>query len=265
MDSLRSVSAEQPSTQKNNNMKILLLADLHSNRRWYEWLVRQAHQYDLISVAGDLIDIFAIDEAGQIAYLRDTWLPAMIATGVPVAISSDNHDGSAIMWLSYINELDSVIGDGSTHQVTCPSGERIIITTCPYYSSFGEPRRELTSMWEEGAQLREKYGGSWLVLHHEPVAELAEPGAITMHSLADRITYYRPDFVTSGHFHSGADTQFAHPAGSTWCFNAGQTLGAPRPNHIILDTAARIATRVRMRSVAQSLSWSQQRDMITLQ
>ncbi len=57
---------------------------------------------------------------------------------------------------------------------------------------------------------------------------------------------------------------FAHHVGHTWVFNAGQRLDAPKPNHIILDTGAMTATRVRMRPVANSLSWSQQRDVITL-
>ncbi len=84
------------------------------------------------------------------------------------------------------------------------------------------------------------------------------------HWLADGIDKYRPDFVGCGHFHRGAETGFAHHVGHTWVFNAGQHLDAPKPNHIILDTGAMTATRVRMRPVANSLSWSQQRDVITL-
>ncbi len=54
-------------------MEILLCADLHSNGAWYEWLVDQADSFDVVAVSGDLLDIFAVDTAGQISYLLDTW------------------------------------------------------------------------------------------------------------------------------------------------------------------------------------------------
>lgn len=245
-------------------MKIVLLADLHANRDWYEWLVAQTPQYDLISVAGDLLDIFAVDESGQIGYLRNTWLPAMLANGVPVAISSGNHDGSAVMWLSYISQIDRVIGDSSTQLVIIPSGEQIIVSTIPYYRSFQQHDPETRALWEQGANLREKENVPWLVLHHEPTTALAERDTIVAHHLADGIDKYRPDFVGCGHFHRAAETSFAHHVGHTWVFNAGQRLDAPKPNHIILDTAAMTATRVRMQPLANRLSWYQHRDLITL-
>ncbi len=108
-----------------------------------------------------MLDIFAIDEAGQIQYLRNTWLPAIIATRVPVAISSGNHDGSAVMWLSYLNQIEGVVGDGSTQLVVSPSGEQIVVSTFPYYRSFQQHDLETLALWRAGAQLREKgtFGG----------------------------------------------------------------------------------------------------------
>ena len=40
-------------------MKVLLTADLHSNRRWFRWLENEAGNYDLIAIAGDLLDAFS--------------------------------------------------------------------------------------------------------------------------------------------------------------------------------------------------------------
>lgn len=77
-------------------MRILLLADLHSDHVWCDWLVQQARLFDLVCVAGDLLDMFAADEAGQIDYLRKRWLPAMIHTGVLLALCSGNHGQPAI-------------------------------------------------------------------------------------------------------------------------------------------------------------------------
>lgn len=237
-------------------MKILLLADLHANRDWYNWLVGQAPQYDLVCVAGDLLDIFAVDEGGQIQYLRNTWLPAMIATRVPVAISSGNHDGSAVMWLSYLNQIEGVVGDGSTQLVVSPSGEQIVVSTFPYYRSFRQHDPETRALWEQGVQLRKGKHLPWLALHHEAPAALSEAKTITTHWLASHVEQYQPDFVSSGHFHGGTEKSFAYRIGATWCFNSGQRLEAPRPNHIILDTSARTATRVRLKPLARSISWT---------
>jgi len=37
-------------------MKILLVADLHSQVRWYRWLLRVAPRFNVVVVAGDLIN-----------------------------------------------------------------------------------------------------------------------------------------------------------------------------------------------------------------
>lgn len=245
-------------------MKILLCADLHFNRSWYDWLVRESANYDLIAVAGDLLDMFVADPGGQIDFLRQNWLPAMIGTGVPVAISSGNHDGAAMIWLSYISCYASVVGDGATSVLTVRSGERMIVTTCPYYRSFDRDDAETIALWQAGARLRSSENVPWLVLHHEPLAALAEPKTITTHWLSTRLQDYGPDFVSSGHFHEGATTMFAHRVGRSWCFNPGQRIGAPTPNYIALDSGSHTATRVRMLPAASDLSWFEQRDVISL-
>lgn len=229
-------------------VKILLIADLHSRRHWYHWLVENAPQHDLVAVAGDLLDMFERDEGGQIDFLREQWFPAMVATGVPLAISSGNHDGSAIMWLSYIDRHGMVVGDGSTQLITVKSGERLIITTCPYYRSFQKDDPVMIDLWEKGAALRDSEKAPWLVLHHEPPAGFVPPETFTMHWLNLRLREYGPDFVSCGHFHEGGDSTFRQKVESAWCFNAGQQLYAPVPNHIILDTAERTATLVAITS-----------------
>jgi Icc-related predicted phosphoesterase len=39
-------------------MKLLLTADLHFRVDWFRWLLEQAPNYDLICIAGDLLDMF---------------------------------------------------------------------------------------------------------------------------------------------------------------------------------------------------------------
>lgn len=128
-------------------MKFFLTADLHDNRTWLEWIVDQAPDYDLVCIAGDLLDMFAADEGGQIDYLRRDWLPKMIATGVPLAVGSGNHDHSMIAWLSYIDVPGKVVGDGSTELLAFSAGEQLIVTTCPHYRSFNIRDSVMIELW----------------------------------------------------------------------------------------------------------------------
>ena len=239
-------------------MKILLTADLHHRRTWYEWLVSQAPQYDLVCVAGDLLDMFAADEGGQIDYLRRDWLPKTIATGVPLAVCSGNHDHSMITWLSYIDVPGKVVGDGSTQLLSFSSGEQLIVTTCPYYRSFNRRDSVMIELWERGARLRDEWFAPWLVLHHEPPAQCAPQSYTATHWLTDRLQTYRPNFVSCGHVHVWHD-YFAVRVWGAWIFNSGQNPKSPQPNHLILDTVANTITRVRMMPTPDSLGWVEER------
>jgi Icc-related predicted phosphoesterase len=41
-------------------MKLLLTADLHFRIDWFRWLLGQAPNYDLVCIAGDLLDMFEV-------------------------------------------------------------------------------------------------------------------------------------------------------------------------------------------------------------
>ncbi len=178
-------------------MNILLLADLHSQRPWYRWVLAELVGYDLVCVAGDLIDMFKPLD-GQIDFLRDEWLPAFIRSGKSLAVCSGNHDHAIVPWLSMISH-GNVIGDGQTQFVTTPTGERLIVTTCPYQWSFSESDRDMLSLWRTGARLREQQNAQWLVLHHEPPEQFSPERVIN--KLGLWIERFAPDYVSSGHFH----------------------------------------------------------------
>jgi hypothetical protein len=42
-------------------MKLLLSADPHFRTDWFRWLMEQAPSYDLICIAGDLLDMFNVE------------------------------------------------------------------------------------------------------------------------------------------------------------------------------------------------------------
>lgn len=236
-------------------MKVLLTADLHDRRQWLEWLVAQAPQYELVCIAGDLLDMFSADEQGQVDYLRSEWLPAMIATGTPVVISSGNHDHYADAWLTYISNLDNCVGDGATRLLALRSGEPLIVTTCP--NGRWDSDALMVRLWEEGARLHRETYAPWLVLHHEPPAQRAPRGCTVTHWLTRRLETYRPTYVLCGHLHEWQE--FASRLRGVWIFNAGQRLDAPRPNHLILETGENTITRVRMAPLGGTLSWAEDR------
>ena len=54
-------------------MKLLITADLHFRIHWFRWLIEQAPSYDLVCVAGDLLDMFKsetrLEQARQVSSL----------------------------------------------------------------------------------------------------------------------------------------------------------------------------------------------------
>jgi Icc-related predicted phosphoesterase len=244
--------------------KILLTADFHNNRSWFEWLLTEAPKYDLVSIAGDFLDMFGEDEGGQIDYLRQKWLPAFTRTGVPLALCTGNHDHVALTWLSYVHRPPLIVGDGETQLLTFRSGQKLVVTTCPYDRTFQQRDSVMAGLWQYGARLRDSENAPWLVLHHEPPSQMCPKGTIATHWLGLRMHEYHPDFVACGHFHETPHFSFGVKIDRTWCFNAGQRLDAPRPNYIVLDLSARTATRRSMVPVRHSLSWVERVETLSL-
>lgn len=248
-------------------MRILITADLHSRRDWFDWLLRQ--QADLTVVAGDLLDGFRADGLlVQMLELR-RWCAQLPGH---LAVCSGNHDhnnmplgtrrsralacipedarseGLSLLlaghWMDCL-ENDKIVTDQRSKVVTTLDGEKLVVTTVPYDFGGGEDHDDL---WKEGAMLRHHWKTPWLVLHHEPPVEIKVGGGMGNRQLYNRIQEYRPDFVFSGHLHDQPyDGSFSDQLDGTWCFNPGDPEHHPAgksdtPNDIILDLEARTAT-----------------------
>ena len=96
------------------------------------------------------------------------------------------------------------------------------------------------SIYKQPATLQ---AAPWLVLHHVP--PLAYPGSTREErEAAELLLAYRPDYFVSGHSH-----QFPYFPGNSWTqivngvnvLVPGQLLGAPFPNHIVLNTESKQA------------------------
>jgi DNA repair exonuclease SbcCD nuclease subunit len=219
-------------------MRLLLTADLHFRTDWFRWLMEQAPSYDLVCIAGDLLDMFNVELPKRQAR-EVSMLIRQLADIVPVAICSGNHDNagglvshdraSLYQWFIELGTHPKVVTDGTTRKL-----ENIIITTIPYHCSKKEK-----SIWlDRGSTIRRQTGKAWMVLHHVPPKNGLRVSGEEAEA-ADLLSAYRPDYFVSGHDHS-----FPYVSGQSWRQNIcglcvlvpGQLPSAPYPNYIKLDT-----------------------------
>ena len=221
-------------------MRILLVSDLHYSLPQLDWLVRVAPTYDLVVVAGDLLDIssaVAID-AQVVVMLR--YLRLLHGTG-QVAVSSGNHDltgpdargEQSALWLREARAA-GIASDGDALLI-----DDTLITICPWWDGPAG-RDALEAQLAADAQRRP---ARWIWVYHWP--PLSSPTCWTGRrhygdtEVGAWIEQFRPDLVLCGHVHQPPfkpDGAWADRIGDTWVFNAGQQIG-PVPAHIEIDCA----------------------------
>ena len=213
-------------------MKILLTADLHSNAEWFEWVEDQVGKYELISIVGDLLNIFSKVAIGDQMVLTSEFL-RRLAQKTCVAVCSGNHDQIEVLpplvtgaearysasWLEEIGDTPNLVTDGQTRLI----GEQLIVTTIPFSSSIEREHAVI----EEGKRLKAERAVPWLLLIHDPARAQA------------MISKVQPDFVHFGHYHGPGG--FSRRSNNTLFVGAGQRLVAPIPNHVVLDSDTGIA------------------------
>jgi Icc-related predicted phosphoesterase len=203
-------------------VRILLVSDLHYTLPQWDWVVGAAPQYDLVVVAGDLLDVNSsvAVHAQSLVVLR--YLSLLHGAG-QVAVSSGNHDltgpdpagEQAALWLAEARAV-GIPTDGDSLTV----GDTLV-TICPWWD--GPIGRDTVERQLAGDAGRRDYG---------------DP------DLAGWIDRYRPDLVLTGHVHQSPfkpDGSWADRRGDTWVFNAGRQIG-PIPAHIALDPSEGWAT-----------------------
>jgi hypothetical protein len=210
-------------------IRLLLTADLHYRIHWFRWLIEQAPDFDLVCIAGDLLDMFKsetqIEQARQVRTLIRE-----LADIIPVAICSGNHDNagrlisydraSVYEWFTDLGTHRNIITDGSTRKL-----ENLIVTTVPYHCS-----RQEKSIWlDRGSTIRRQTGMPWIVLHHVP-AKNGSGVSGEESEASELLVTYRPDYFVSGHDHA-----FPYTNGQSWnqklgkvsVLVPGQLLSAP--------------------------------------
>src|ERR1700756_4129762 len=98
-------------------MKILLTADLHYREEWFRWLSTRAGDYDLICIAGDLLDMFFREPRMVQAMEGSRWIRELAKiTRVAICpgrqISADR--APVYEWLVALGKEPNIITDGVT-------------------------------------------------------------------------------------------------------------------------------------------------------
>jgi Icc-related predicted phosphoesterase len=225
-------------------MKILAVSDLHFGLKQFDWVAQQAEHYDLVIIAGDLLDLGGhLDIDAQITvvvkYLR------MISAKTRLLACSGNHDGDEqneareyiARWLQRVRSAGLTVDGGSTEW------EGVRLSVCPWWD--GPSAREAMQHFLRSQALPAPK--SWLWVHHAPPDGFGVSWTGQKYAgdtfLVGLIRELGPDFVFSGHIHNSpfrTGGAWASRVGQTWTFNAGQQMGVP-PAYIELDLAKRTA------------------------
>jgi Icc-related predicted phosphoesterase len=219
-------------------LKLLAVSDLHFGLTQFDWLVQQTDKYDVVVIAGDLLDIAGhLDLDAQILivakYLR------LISAKKPLLVCSGNHDGDSknandeyvARWLQRVRATGLTV-DGTS----CKLGD-VHFSSCPWWD--GPETRG--AMHRFLAEERQRASGPWVWVHHAPPHGTPLSWTGKTHAgdpfVVDAIHEFKPDLVICGHIHN---SPFSHGGswvtrvGNTWAFNAGKQLGAP-PSFISID------------------------------
>lgn len=220
-------------------MRCLLVADIHYSLPQLDWIALVAPGFDVVIVAGDVLDIGSMVDFGAQIVVSQKYI-RRIATTTSIIVCSGNHDldshgmdGEKVaFWIEESQGAGiSVDGASLVHGDT-------LFTICPWWDGPLTRERLERQLARDAARRPDR----WIWVHHAP--PVGSPTSWTgSRSMGDEdlhrwIGDYRPDIVLTGHVHQSPfirDGSWADLVGSTWVFNAGHQFGAP-PAHVIFDT-----------------------------
>jgi Icc-related predicted phosphoesterase len=220
-------------------MKVLVVSDLHYALKQFDWVLRVAQEFDVVIIAGDLLDMSAhVDGRAQIVVVLK-YLQRLSAM-TKLVVCSGNHDLDArdadgertAKWLGQLRKLN-ISSDGDSFV-----GGDMLFSICPWWD--GQlARSRIAEQFERDAARRT---GKWAWVYHAPPTGSATSWdgrrAYGDEALAKWIGEYAPDFVFSGHVHTAPfcpGGSWIDRLGRTWVFNAGFQIG-PAPASLVLDT-----------------------------
>ena len=222
-------------------MRSLIVADLHYNLRQYDWLLTVAAGYDLVILAGDLLDLAGHADLDTQIVVVSKYL-ARLQELTKVVVCSGNHDADernaaderVAAWLEEVRG-PRTHADGE--HVALAGG---LITVCAWWDG-PVTRQALESCLATAPPRAER---PWIWIHHMPPNRTAvswtgheHAGDELLHELIGR---FRPALVVSGHVHGAPFRRggsWVDRVDTTHVVNPGRQLGC-LPAYIELDLAA---------------------------
>jgi Icc-related predicted phosphoesterase len=209
----------------------------------FDWLLRTVEGYDLLIIAGDLLDMggFAGIDAQIVVVLK---YMSRLQDQIPLLVCSGNHDcddknpaGEFIAtWLRKA-QGEQVWVDGQSAPL---DGD--LYTVFPWWD--GPSSRQDVEQQLEQERALARVRKRWLWLYHAPPDEspLSWTGSRNYGDafLRGYIEHHKPDFVFGGHIHNAPFAKggsWIDRIGDTWLFNPGQQIG-DFPAYIAIDLDA---------------------------
>lgn len=237
-------------------MKILLVADLHYTLRQWDWVLAVGDRFDLVVVAGDLLDIASIVPLeAQIVVVRK-YLDR-IAAKAPLLVSSGNHD---VLEPSKGGEKNAEwllqeVADGAFTDGGFLERNDLFFSILPWWEGPSK-RAELEA--QLAAQATMAKGKRWIWIYHPPPRSTS----VAWDGHADHgdeflpqwISRYHPWLVLGGHIHLAPfvrDGSWIDEIDGTFVFNSGRQIGGV-PTFTIIDTEANHAKWVSIEDAGQA-------------
>lgn len=237
-------------------MKILLVADVHYTLRQWDWLNKVAGNFDLVVIAGDLLDIASmVPIDAQIVVTRKYLY--RFGRSSTLLVTSGNHDvisgrdpaRKSAKWLQLERKNRCFVdGDPFEH-----SG--LFFSLIPWWESPDDVA-SIESQLDE--QSRSAVGKRWIWVYHPPpkASPLAWNGRYDHGDdiLPRWIERYSPAMILGGHVHQAPfirDGAWIDERNGTWLFNSGRQPG-PIPTFTVIDTELNRAVWVSAEEVQQA-------------
>ncbi len=226
-------------------MRILLVADIHYSLKQFDWLCGAAPHFDLLVIAGDLLDLAGHADLDTQIVVVEKYL-RRLGIQVPVAVCSGNHDLDTVTsegerradWLVHL-DIERVAVDHQSLVV----GE-CLFSICSWWDG---PNTQGNVAGFLAAEAR-KQGRPWIWIYHAP-PDGAKTGWNGKNYSGDAfltglIRQYKPDLVLSGHIHNSPFRNEGHwcdRVDTTWVFNPGRQPSST-PATIVFDLDTMEAT-----------------------
>ena len=189
-------------------MKIFLTADLHSTEHWYQWIVDNQKYYDVVIIAGDMVDMFK----NEVENAKIT---------------------------PYLSQIKNLIYCSGNHDFSCDGDMKhylykdYMFSTIPFMYEENDRLLHCIKLFlDRGLELKENR--KWVLISHEPAFKTDYPGyGEIIRKLVNR---YKINWVFSGHIHHFPYTAEAvFKDDEHFNFLPGCNSQATQPNHIVIE------------------------------